>query len=66
MPLPGNICQRIIVLTLFVTGSLNTGLAQTITGQVTDAEGRALPFATIKFGNTKQGVIANLNGKFFK
>lgn len=39
-------------------------IAQTISGQVTDSSGKPLAFSTIKFGNTKQGVIANLEGKF--
>ena len=64
MPSPGKLCRRFIVLTLSVMVLSNTGIAQTITGQVTDPEGRPLPFATIKFGNKKEGVIANLNGKF--
>ncbi|MBA2248745.1 MAG: carboxypeptidase-like regulatory domain-containing protein [Chitinophagaceae bacterium] len=39
-------------------------MAQIITGQVTDSSGKPLSFATIKFGNSKEGIIANLAGKF--
>ena len=39
-------------------------VAQTITGQVLEPGGKPLAFATIKFGDTKQGIIANLEGRF--
>ncbi|MDB5231492.1 MAG: hypothetical protein JWN76_2297 [Chitinophagaceae bacterium] len=38
--------------------------AQKITGQVVDPGGKPLPFATIKFGNTRNGRVADLDGKF--
>lgn len=38
---------------------------QIISGMVTDAEtGEPLPFATIKLGNTPEGTVTGLNGKF--
>jgi hypothetical protein len=43
--------------------SLNAS-AQKISGQVTEVNGKPLPFATIKFGNTGNGMIADLEGKF--
>ncbi|HUS00674.1 MAG TPA: carboxypeptidase-like regulatory domain-containing protein, partial [Chitinophagaceae bacterium] len=63
MPLCGNICHRII-LTIFIIFFAHPIIAQTITGQVIEPGGKPLPFATIKFGNTKEGVVANLDGKF--
>jgi hypothetical protein len=41
-----------------------TSSSQTITGVVTDTSGKPLAFAAIKLGDTKQGVISDLNGKF--
>ncbi len=39
--------------------------AQTIRGRVFDAQTReGLPFATVRFGNTGQGVVAGLDGSF--
>jgi hypothetical protein len=63
MLLLGNIYHRIIFL-LFVNIFSNELIAQTITGQVIEPGGKPLSFATIKFGNTKEGVIADLEGKF--
>lgn len=52
--------------TLFLLFFLVSGLAsaQEFRGQVTDSTGKPLAFATIKFGNTKQGMMADLNGVF--
>lgn len=55
------IISILLLLVIFSSGRL---IAQTITGHVTDTAGRPLSFATIKFGNSKQGVIASLEGKF--
>ncbi|MEO7139928.1 MAG: carboxypeptidase-like regulatory domain-containing protein, partial [Ferruginibacter sp.] len=38
--------------------------AQNIHGKVLDQSGKPLAFATIKFHNSNEGVIANLDGKF--
>ena len=38
--------------------------SQTISGQVRDTIGKPLPFATIKFANSREGVVADLNGNF--
>lgn len=39
--------------------------AQTVSGRVTDAaDGTPLPFATIKLGNTGQGVVTGLDGRY--
>lgn len=39
--------------------------AQTVKGTIADAETRrALPFATIRQGDTKQGIVSDINGKF--
>jgi hypothetical protein len=38
--------------------------AQKISGQVVDTAGKPLPFATIKFAGTREGMIADLDGKF--
>lgn len=43
---------------------LNSAAAQVLEGVVKDSSGKSLPFATIKFGNTKQGMMADLNGRF--
>jgi hypothetical protein len=39
-------------------------MAQSIEGTITDTTGKGLAFATIKLGNTKQGKMADLKGKF--
>jgi hypothetical protein len=54
-----------VVILSFVISifSLNAS-AQKISGQVTEVNGKPLPFATIKFGNTGNGMIADLEGKF--
>src|SRR5688572_14189616 len=41
-----------------------TSRAQTIEGTITDSTGKPLAFATIKLGDTKQGIMADLKGKF--
>ncbi len=40
------------------------GNTQQVNGQVADSSGKLLAFATIKFGNSGQGTIADLQGKF--
>lgn len=63
MFLSNNFFHRSLIFLFFI----NIGLyaqAQNTTGQVIDGGGKPLPFATIKFGDTKEGVIANLEGKF--
>lgn len=51
----------LLVVCLAATSLLK---AQIIKGKVTDANGKSLPFATIKFGATKQGMVADLEGNF--
>ena len=53
-------------LLLLIVGAIPGFLyAQNREGRVYDAKsGEALPFATIKFGNTGQGVVADLDGRF--
>ncbi len=63
MSLKDSIYHRCIILIIFINTFSNT-LAQNITGKVIEPGGKPLSFATIKFGNTKEGVIANLEGKF--
>jgi hypothetical protein len=38
--------------------------AQTVEGTITDSTGKPLAFATIKLGDTKQGLMADLKGNF--
>lgn len=52
-----------LVLSLLFFCSIHS-FAQTIHGVVTDTSGRPLAFATIKIDGTKQGMMADLNGKF--
>ncbi len=42
----------------------NSIFAQAIKGVVTDTTGKPLAFATIKIADTRQGLMADLNGKF--
>lgn len=51
------------VLISLLISATNTP-AQTINGTVTDTSGKPLAFAAIKLADTKQGIIADLNGKF--
>src|SRR4051812_19793366 len=43
---------------------INSYIFSQFKGQVTDMAGKGLPFATIKFINSKEGMIADLNGLF--
>ncbi|WP_207496207.1 DUF5686 family protein [Aridibaculum aurantiacum] len=52
-----------LLIILLSAASLTAG-AQQITGTVVDTSGNPLPFATIKFINSKQGLVADLNGRF--
>lgn len=57
--------QRIIrCLGLLLVLSFQHSFSQNITGQVISNEGKPLAFATIKFGNTQNGMVADLDGKF--
>lgn len=59
MPKPIAFLLPLILCFVVVTSS-----AQVIKGVVTDTSGKPLAFATIKIGDTKQGLMADLNGKF--
>lgn len=52
------------ILTALLFLSVAHSKAQTIEGTITDSTGKPLAFATIKLGNTKQGLMADLKGKF--
>lgn len=56
---------RILIASFFLFMSFQTYAATTIKGIVYDAKSKeAVPFATIRFGNTGQGMVADLYGKF--
>lgn len=55
--------QLYFILALLTGFALNSS-AQTFSGTVTDTSGKPLAFATIKLGDTKQGLMADLKGKF--
>lgn len=59
--MPLSLRLTIVLCSMLVTGCLN---AQTITGTISNNNGKSLPFATIKLGATQQGIIADLNGHF--
>jgi hypothetical protein len=48
----------------FFVNIFSNTTAQIIAGQVLEPGGKPLAFATIKFSGTKEGVIANLEGRF--
>jgi hypothetical protein len=56
--------KHIAYLVIILCCTFNNVSAQTIHGTVTDTLGKPLPFATIKIGDTKQGLMADLNGRF--
>ncbi len=58
------LCYRLPFFLIVFLFAFNPLRSQQITGQVTDTSGNPLPFATIKFGNSKQGMMADLDGKF--
>lgn len=58
------LCYRLPLFLIAYLFAFNPLRSQQITGQVTDTAGNPLPFATIKFGNSKQGMVADLDGKF--
>lgn len=43
----------------------NTGIAQRVTGRITDADGKALPFASLLVKGTTLGTTANNQGDYF-
>ncbi len=55
--------QLLIIFLITVLFNVTVN-AQTITGTITNTNGKTLPFATIKLGSTQQGLIADLDGKF--
>jgi len=58
--MPKRIYNLIIVLSFISVYAR----AQTIEGTITDSTGKPLAFSTIKLGDTKQGIMADLKGKF--
>jgi hypothetical protein len=48
----------------FLLGFACHSFGQSVSGTVTDTSGKPLAFATIKLGDTKQGLMADLKGKF--
>ncbi|HEX6915794.1 MAG TPA: DUF5686 family protein [Chitinophagaceae bacterium] len=57
--MPKQLYLLILPLFCYLSGS-----GQYIRGTVTDSTGKPLAFATIKIGNTRQGLIADLKGNF--
>ncbi len=59
---------RIFTISLLLCSSIfllpGAGIAQSLSGKVTDEQAKPLPFATIKFGGTKSGIVTDLNGDF--
>jgi hypothetical protein len=55
--------QRFFLLLICIVSAFHA-TAQTFHGTVTDTSGNPLAFATIKLGDTKQGLMADLQGKF--
>ena len=53
-------------ITLFILFALGTALAsaQNITGKVVDAQGKALPGASVYWADTSVGTATDLEGKF--
>jgi hypothetical protein len=55
----------IFLVFLLLSDPFHTYSQQHISGVVTDAENKEpLPFATVKLGNTAEGTVTDLNGKF--
>lgn len=59
-----NVAYGVLIFSFLVNISLNTCIAQTIFGRVIEPGGKPLAFATIQFGDTNEGVVANLDGIF--
>ena len=49
---------------LFILFFFKTSVCQVIAGQVVSKNGKPLAFATIKFGKTQNGIVADLDGRF--
>jgi TonB-linked SusC/RagA family outer membrane protein len=58
--------RRILSLlsVLMLVGLLAFAQTRTVTGRVTDAQGRAVPFASVTISGTSTGVAADENGNF--
>jgi TonB-linked SusC/RagA family outer membrane protein len=58
--------RRIVTLltVLMLFGALAYGQTRPVTGKVTDAQGKAVPFASVTVKGTKTGVAADENGNF--
>ena len=56
--------KHLLFIAVILLGATFNSTGQKITGKISDSTGKALPFATIKFGNTRQGIIADLDGRF--
>lgn len=59
-----NMPKHLYTLTSLLFICIIQSKAQTIEGTITDSTGKPLAFATIKFGDTRQGIMADLKGKF--
>ena len=59
-------CMKKILLTvlLFLSALLMFGQSRTVTGKVTGADGKAIPFATVTVKGTSTAVSADENGNF--
>lgn len=62
-PKPHRSIERLFILFVFFAIS-QSATAQVVTGTVTDTSGKPIAFAAIKLADSKQGVIADLNGHF--
>jgi hypothetical protein len=60
--MPKTAYQALIFSLFFLIPACLT--AQTIKGVITDTSGKPLAFATIKIADTRQGLMADLNGRF--
>ncbi len=57
--------MRCILVFISLLFSQQIAAQELLRGMITDAAtGQSLPFATIKYGNTREGSVADLNGKF--
>ena len=58
--------RRIVTLltVLMLFGALAYGQTRPVTGKVTDAQGKAVPFASVTVKGTNAGVAADENGSF--
>ena len=58
------ICTPLLLL-FFMLAFAVKGQSQSITGKVTDTNGKPLPGATVTVKGTKQAVVTNTQGDFF-